>query len=149
VGLGPSLLSGFTAVVSRPPPVASFSLCDLRLFVIKRTYSLAWLKTDATRDLATTKSRSMAQTPEQQRGTLFARLRMELTLFSLSLFVPRALASPGSTGLRPSLPRSRQPLGRGRAVEFKPARPTRSETVSLLALQRGVSVRGEGRGVSD
>jgi len=110
---------------------------------------LAWLKTDATRDLATTKSRSMAQTPEQQRGTLFARLRMELTLFSLSLFVPRALASPGSTGLRPSLPRSRQPLGRGRAVEFKPARPTRSETVSLLALQRGVSVRGEGRGVSD
>jgi len=40
-GLGPSLLSGFTAVVSRPPPVASFSLCDLRLFVIKRTYSLS------------------------------------------------------------------------------------------------------------
>jgi hypothetical protein len=37
--LGPSLLSGFTAVVSRPPPVASFSLCDLRPFVIKRTYS--------------------------------------------------------------------------------------------------------------
>jgi hypothetical protein len=31
---------GFTAVVSRPPPVASFSLCALRLFVIKRTYSL-------------------------------------------------------------------------------------------------------------
>jgi len=25
-------------VVSRPPPVASFSLCDLRLFVIKRNY---------------------------------------------------------------------------------------------------------------
>ena len=39
-GLGPSLLPGFTAVVSRPPPVASFSLCALRLFVIKRTYSL-------------------------------------------------------------------------------------------------------------
>jgi hypothetical protein len=39
-GLGPSLLSGFTAVAPRPPPVASFSLCDLRLFVIKRTYSL-------------------------------------------------------------------------------------------------------------
>ena len=38
-GLGPSLLPGFTAVVSRPPPVASFSLCALRLFVIKRTYS--------------------------------------------------------------------------------------------------------------
>ena len=34
------LLPGFTAVVSRPPPVASFSLCALRLFVIKRTYSL-------------------------------------------------------------------------------------------------------------
>ena len=32
----PSFLSGFTAVVSRPPPGASFSLCDLRLFVIKR-----------------------------------------------------------------------------------------------------------------
>ena len=31
--------AGFTAVVSRPPPVASFSLCALRLFVIKRTYS--------------------------------------------------------------------------------------------------------------
>jgi hypothetical protein len=28
--------SGFTAVVPRPPPVASFSLCGLRLFVIKR-----------------------------------------------------------------------------------------------------------------
>ena len=39
-GLGPRLLPGFTAVVSRPPPVASFSLCALRLFVIKRTYSL-------------------------------------------------------------------------------------------------------------
>ena len=38
-GLGPSLLPGFTAVVSRPPPVASFSLCALRLFVIKRTYT--------------------------------------------------------------------------------------------------------------
>jgi len=39
-------------VVSRPPPVSSFSLCDLRLFVIKRIYlskkevlraSLVWL----------------------------------------------------------------------------------------------------------
>jgi hypothetical protein len=27
--------------VSRPPPVASFSLCDLRLFVIKRIYRRA------------------------------------------------------------------------------------------------------------
>jgi len=35
------LLCGFSAAVSRPPPVASFSLCDLRLFVIKRIYSLA------------------------------------------------------------------------------------------------------------
>ena len=32
------LLCGFFAAVSRPPPVASFSLCDLRLFVIKRNY---------------------------------------------------------------------------------------------------------------
>ena len=32
------LLCGFFAAVSRPPPVASFSLCDLRLFVIKRIY---------------------------------------------------------------------------------------------------------------
>ena len=39
-------------MVSRPPPVSSFSLCDLRLFVIKRIYlskkevlraSLVWL----------------------------------------------------------------------------------------------------------
>ena len=37
-----SLLSGFTAVVSRPPPVASFSLCDLRLFVIKRIYLITF-----------------------------------------------------------------------------------------------------------
>jgi len=33
------LLCGFFAAVSRPPPVASFSLCDLRLFVIKRIVS--------------------------------------------------------------------------------------------------------------
>ena len=39
-GLGPWVLPGVTAVVPRPPPVASFSLCALRLFVIKRTYSL-------------------------------------------------------------------------------------------------------------
>jgi len=32
------LLCGFFAAVSRPPPVASFSLCDLRLFVIKRIF---------------------------------------------------------------------------------------------------------------
>ena len=35
------LLCGFFAAVSRPPPVASFSLCDLRLFVIKRIYPSA------------------------------------------------------------------------------------------------------------
>jgi len=34
------LLCGFFAAVSRPPPVASFSLCDLRLFVMKRIVSL-------------------------------------------------------------------------------------------------------------
>ena len=34
---GPGTLScGFFAAVSRPPPAASFSLCDLRLFVSKR-----------------------------------------------------------------------------------------------------------------
>ena len=43
---------------------------------------LAWLKTDATKShQATTNSRSMGQTPEQQRGALFARLRMELVKF--------------------------------------------------------------------
>ena len=35
-GLRLFVFSGFTAVVPRPPPVASFSLCVLRLFVIKR-----------------------------------------------------------------------------------------------------------------
>ena len=39
-GLRLFVFSGFTAVVPRPPPVASFSLCGLRLFVIKRIYHL-------------------------------------------------------------------------------------------------------------
>jgi hypothetical protein len=39
--------------------------------------------------------------------------------------------SAGTHGL---FPRSRRPLGRGPAAEFKPARLTRSETVSLLDL---------------
>mgnify|MGYP006892416881 CR=1 FL=1 len=42
--------------------------------------------------------------------------------------------STASLGLRPSLLRSLQPLGRGPAAEFKPARLTRSEAVSLLGL---------------
>ena len=35
----------------------------------------------------------------------------------------------------PLFPRSQQPLWRGRAAEFKLARPTRSETVGLLVLE--------------
>ena len=55
----------------------------IHLEAYKLLYLLAWLKTDATRHQATTNSRSMAQTSEQQRGVPFARLRMELTLISL------------------------------------------------------------------
>ena len=55
----------------------------IHLEAYKLLYLLAWLKTDATRHQATTNSRSMAQTSEQQRGVPFARLRMELTLVSL------------------------------------------------------------------
>ena len=42
----------------------------------KLLYILAWLKEDATRHQATTNPQSMAQTPEQQRGALFDRLRL-------------------------------------------------------------------------
>ena len=49
----------------------------------KLLYILAWLKEDATRHQATTNPQSMAQTPEQHRGALFARPQMELTLISL------------------------------------------------------------------
>ena len=49
----------------------------------KLLYLLAWLKEDATRHQATTNPQSMAQTPEQHRGALFARPQMELTLISL------------------------------------------------------------------
>jgi hypothetical protein len=72
-------------------------------------YLLAWLKTDATRHQASTNSRFMAQTPEQQRGALTARLRMELTLIILRASGTHLAAKHWATPLTTSL---RRPVGR-------------------------------------
>ena len=54
----------------------------------------------------------------QFAGALFARLRMELTLFSLRASGTHLTEKHLGT---PFTPRSRRPLGRGPAAEFKPA----------------------------
>jgi hypothetical protein len=77
--------------------------------VYELLYLLAWLKTDATRHEASTNSRFMTQTPEQQRGALFARLRMELTLI---IFRASGTHLTGKHWATPFTASLRRPVGR-------------------------------------
>jgi len=104
-GPGTFLLCGFLAVVSRPLLAHCFSLCDLRLFVMKRMLFPVnkWMLLSRASSLH--RYHSLINPPP---------------LLSLNVFSPVS---------------SRRPHGRGPAAEFKPARPTRSETLSLLSLE--------------
>jgi hypothetical protein len=65
-----NFVRGFLAAVSRPLLATCFSLCDLRLFVIKRIFSLRTKNTaPQTQTLAAAARRAEAPRPRSGRGS--------------------------------------------------------------------------------